>query len=206
MRGPSWTPITPLTGSLLHADPQAQLVVADVNRTKVSAMVAAYGASAAEASAIVSADVDVFAPCALGASIDRQATRRLRAGVICGAANNQLASEADGELLARAGALYAPDFLVNAGGIVSVAGEYLGWSESEVLRRVDAIPDRLCDLLKSADADGVPPATMAWRAARSIIAAGVSNSRRSFTATAFTDLWFTRAAGPDAAACHGRDR
>ncbi len=114
---------------------------------KVAAIAAAFGASAAEAGAIVSADVDVFVPCALGASIDRQAVRRLRAGVICGAANNQLASEADGERLARAGILYAPDFLVNAGGIVSVAGEYLGWSESEVLRCVDAIPGRLRDLL-----------------------------------------------------------
>ncbi|HVR90328.1 MAG TPA: Glu/Leu/Phe/Val dehydrogenase dimerization domain-containing protein [Novosphingobium sp.] len=150
----------------------ARLMVTDVDRAKVSAMVAAYGATAAEPGAIASADVDVFAPCALGASIDRQTVRRMRAGVICGAANNQLASEADGERLAKAGILYAPDFLVNAGGIVSVAGEHLGWSESEVVRRVDAIPDRLRDLLQSAEATGARPAFMAGQAARSIIAAG----------------------------------
>lgn len=156
---------------LLHfAD--ARLVVADVDRAKVSAMVATYGAAAVDPGVIVYASVDVFAPCALGASIDRQAVRRMRARVICGAANNQLASEADGERLAKAGILYAPDFLVNAGGIISVAGEYLGWSEDEVLRRVDAIPERLRDLLMSADSAGVPPASMAGRAARSIIAAG----------------------------------
>lgn len=155
----------------------ARLVVADVDRTKVSAMVGAYGAVAIDPDAIVESEVDVFAPCALGASIDWQAIRRMGAAVVCGAANNQLASEADGERLARAGVLYAPDFLVNAGGIISVAGEFFGWSESEVARRVDAIPDRLRDLVRAAEAARVRPERLAGMVALSIIAAGDQVSR-----------------------------
>lgn len=150
----------------------ARLVVSDVDQTKVSAMVAAYGAIAVAPGSIASAEVDVFAPCALGAVIDRQTTWRMRAKVVCGAANNQLASEADGLWLAKSGILYAPDFLVNAGGIVSVAGEYLGWDQSEVVRRVDAIPGRLDNLLQSAEAAGLHPERVARTAARSIIACG----------------------------------
>lgn len=155
----------------------ARLVVADVDRTKVSAMVAAYGAVAADPDEIAGAEVDVFAPCALGASLNRQSIRRLRARVVCGAANNQLECAADGDWLASAGVLYAPDFLVNAGGIISVAGEYFGWSKSEVARRVDGIPGRLRDLVQSAHAAKVPPERAAGTLARSIIAAGNLNVR-----------------------------
>ena len=114
----------------------------------------------------------MFAPCALGGVIDRHTAEKIRARVICGAANNQLAHEVDGARLARAGILFAPDFLVNAGGIVSVAGEYFGWTQSEVARRVDAIPYRLGELFRSAEIAGLEPGCVARTTARSIIASG----------------------------------
>ena len=151
----------------------ARMVVADVDRAKVSAMVGAYGATEVAPNGIAAADVDVLAPCALGATLDGYVVSRMRARVVCGAANNQLATEAAGGRLARAGILYAPDFLVNAGGIISVAGEYLGWSATEVERRVDAIPGRLGGLLNAGEMTGERPELLARRQARSIIAAGV---------------------------------
>ena len=156
---------------LLHGA-GAALVVADVDHSKVAGIVAAYGAAATSPGAIVSAHVDVFAPCALGAAIDRLTAGQIRARVICGAANNQLANEVDGARLASAGILFAPDFLVNAGGIVSVAGEYFGWTQSEVAQRVDAIPQRLDELLRSAEIARLEPACVARTTARSIIASG----------------------------------
>lgn len=150
----------------------ACLAVADVDRAKVSAMVAAYGATAVAPNAIAAADVDVYAPCALGATLDEYIISQMRAQVVCGAANNQLATDATGERLARAGILFAPDFLVNAGGIISVAGEYLGWDETEVERRVDAIPGRLGELFCASERTGERPESIARRQARSIIAVG----------------------------------
>lgn len=154
----------------------ACLTVADVDRAKVSAMVAAYSATAVAPNAIASADVDVFAPCALGATLDQQSISHMRAKVVCGAANNQLATDATGERLASTGILFAPDFLVNAGGIVSVAGEYFGWEEAEVMWRVDAIPARLGDLLCASERTGERPESIARRQARSIIASGAKST------------------------------
>ncbi len=96
----------------------------------------------------------------------------LRAALVCGAANNQLATPADGERLARRGILYAPDYVVNAGGIINVAGEYLGWAPEDVALRVEATGKRLAAVLDHAEAQGVPPHVAADSLARAAIAAG----------------------------------
>ncbi len=109
---------------LLHQE-GAKLVLAEP-RSEVAARAAdRFGAMVMSSRALLSAKVDVLAPCALGAVLDAPTVAGLRASVVCGAANNQLADEEVARTLAAQGVLYAPDFLVNAGGIVNVAGEYL---------------------------------------------------------------------------------
>lgn len=148
----------------------ATLVVADMDQSRVEAAIRSFGAHAVSTEAILSADVDILAPCALGAVIDHRVISRVRARLVCGAANNQLATAADGTRLAERGIIYAPDFLVNAGGIISVAGEYLGWTEPAVRRRVDAIASSTVDLLQRAKSIGAPPERVAESIARSLMA------------------------------------
>lgn len=154
---------------LLH-EAGAQLVVAE-RRSDIAARVAdRYGATVMSSAALLEARVDVFAPCALGAVLDEGSIQRLRAKVVCGAANNQLATPNDGLNLAARGVLYAPDYLVNAGGIINVAAEYLGWSNEEVRDRVNRIGARLTQVLDLGERNGMPPAAAADALARSIIA------------------------------------
>lgn len=121
----------------------ARLIVADVCQETAQAVAADCGASVVPPGDILGAECEIFAPCALGAVINAQTVDNLKAGVVCGAANNVLATHADGDVLAERGVLYAPDYVVNSGGIVNVAGEYLGWSQDEVERRVKDTGRRL---------------------------------------------------------------
>jgi leucine dehydrogenase len=120
--------------------------------------------------ALLRAKIDVLAPCALGAVLDEDVVRDLKARVVCGAANNQLATPADGAALAERAILYAPDYVVNAGGIINVAAEYLGWQAEEVGLRVDRIGTRLSEVLDHADRYGLAPHEAADAMARSILA------------------------------------
>jgi leucine dehydrogenase len=154
---------------LLH-EAGAKLVVADPQRTVAVRAAAQFGAALTAPEEIFDANADVFAPCALGAILDAATVKRLRAKVVCGAANNQLASPVQGIQLADRGVLYAPDYLVNAGGIINVAAEYLGWSEVEAFDRVQRIGSRLTDVLDHAQASGQTPNAAADQLAREIIA------------------------------------
>ncbi|WP_294274859.1 Glu/Leu/Phe/Val dehydrogenase dimerization domain-containing protein [uncultured Sphingomonas sp.] len=139
---------------LLH-EQGARLIVAEP-RSEVAARAAdRFGAMVMSSRALLSARVDVLAPCALGGVLDAETVAQLRARVVCGAANNQLASEDMAERLAERDIFYAPDFLVNAGGIINVAGEYLGWRGAEVRRRVLAVGRTMTDALTLADRDGI---------------------------------------------------
>ena len=127
----------------------AQLFVADVSPAAVQRVCEAYAARAVAAEDILALDVDVLAPCALGGVLDAQSIPRLRARVIAGAANNQLAHEQDGVALQAAGILYAPDYVINAGGIISVAHEYRGdSSEAQVIAEIQRIPARLTEIFE----------------------------------------------------------
>lgn len=147
----------------------ARLIVCEPRADVATRAKALFGAEIAGCSTIYDARADVFAPCALGASLDYDTVPRLRAKVICGAANNQLADPGVGELLAERDVLYAPDYLVNAGGIINVAGEYLGWSSDEVDSRVSAIAPRLQDLLVRAQQSGERPECVADQMALCVI-------------------------------------
>jgi leucine dehydrogenase len=117
------------------------------------------------------AEVDVLAPCALGAILDHESVPRLRCRVIAGAANNQLAGEEVAELLVKAGILWAPDFLVNAGGLINISVEFDGYDPAEARRRVKQIASTLGQVFAQADAAGVSPLATATRLAERRLAA-----------------------------------
>ncbi len=154
---------------LLHAA-GAKLIVAEQRSELAARAVAAFGATIAGTRTILEARADVLAPCALGAVLDAQGIRELRASVVCGAANNQLAMPEDGVRLADRGVLYCPDYVVNSGGIINVAAEYLGWNVEEVDRRVGAIGQTLGRVLDYGNAAHLHPHEAADALAREILA------------------------------------
>jgi|CXWL01.1.fsa_nt_gi leucine dehydrogenase len=156
----------------------AKLIVADVNNAHLD-RAKALGALIAPVDAIHAAPADVFAPCALGAGLNETTISELGAPIICGAANNQLAGEADGARLVDRGVTYAPDYIVNAGGIISVSAEYLGESVEAVEARVRAIPARLLRVLEGAKRDAIPPHQLADQIVRARIAAARENQGKA---------------------------
>ncbi|MFI7076574.1 Glu/Leu/Phe/Val dehydrogenase [Micromonospora sp. NPDC049903] len=116
-------------------------------------------------SALAAADIDVYAPCALGGALDDDTVGALRAKVVAGAANNQLAHSGVEKLLADRGILYAPDYVVNAGGVIQVADEIEGFDFDRAKLRATRIFDTTREILRLADTDGVPPAVAADRLA-----------------------------------------
>lgn len=148
----------------------AKLVVADVDAAKVQRAQEQLGAQAVGINEILSADVDVLAPCALGASLNIQSIPTLKAKLIAGAANNQLATAADGDALQARGITYLPDYLVNAGGIISVAREYRGeGEENAVMAEVALIANRVAELLERVKSEGSTPGRVADAWARSLL-------------------------------------
>lgn len=139
---------------LLHRG-GANLIVADLRPDVAAAIGERYGATVVGTHEIVASAADIFAPCALGGVLDARAVSRLRARIVCGAANNVLATPEDGDLLAARGVLYAPDYVANCGGIINVAAEYLGWSSAEAEARVRATGNRLAAVFRYMDATGM---------------------------------------------------
>ena len=119
----------------------------------------------ADEAALISADIDVYAPCALGGALSDDTVPVLRATVVAGAANNQLAHPGVEKLLADRGILYAPDYVVNAGGVIQVADEIEGFNFDRAKLRATRIYDTTRQILRLADADSVPPAVAADRLA-----------------------------------------
>jgi leucine dehydrogenase len=133
------------------ADEGARLKVADVHAAAVRRVCDELGASAVAVEDVLAEDVDVLAPCALGAVINEQSIPRLHARIVAGAANNQLAQGQDGQSLLAAGILYAPDYVINAGGIISVSREYRGGAtDAQVLEDIGQIPLRLTEIFERA--------------------------------------------------------
>lgn len=163
----------------LLADAGAELVIADVSRENLARAHDAFDATEVAPRDVLFADVDVLAPCALGNVINSETIPGIRASVIAGAANNQLAVEADGDRLMERNILYAPDYVINAGGIISVAREYFEkGSEDEVRDDVGRIPERLNRIFAESRANGEATNRIADELARRIVAAGRSEPRR----------------------------
>jgi leucine dehydrogenase len=148
----------------LHAA-GARLFIADARPERVELARHELGASAVELDAIYGLAVDVFAPCALGGVLDDRTIPRLRCRVVAGAANNQLAEDRHGSMLADRGILYAPDFVVNAGGLINVYDELHGYSKNRALYLVDSIYDATLRILDTAEAEKILPNEAAERVA-----------------------------------------
>ncbi|AVT33349.1 MULTISPECIES: Glu/Leu/Phe/Val dehydrogenase [unclassified Plantactinospora] len=154
-----------LTGHLI--DDGASVVATDVNPRALDWVRQAYPQVdvVADNQALITSDIDVYAPCALGGALDDDTVPALRASVVVGAANNQLAHPGIEKLLADRGVLYAPDYVVNAGGVIQVADEIEGFNFERAKLRATRIYDTTREILRLADAEGVPPAVAADRLA-----------------------------------------
>ena len=135
----------------------AKLTVADVNTAAVGELADRYGADVVDSEDIHAVDADVFSPNALGGVLDDRTIPQLHCRIVAGAANNQLASPEHGRALADAGILYAPDYLLNAGGLIQVADELHpgGYREARATARVEQIGDRLRSVVELASAEGL---------------------------------------------------
>lgn len=156
---------------LLHGA-GAKLLVSDVDARGPALAAQRFGAEIVKPEKMQNMSMDVFAPCALGGIVTEQSIADLRAAIVCGAANNQLATELQGQQLADRGVLYAPDYLVNAGGIINVAAEYLSETTDSVESRVARIPARLMQLVHRSEAENIPTNVLADSMARDIVATG----------------------------------
>ena len=151
---------------LLH-EAGCNLIVADIHPARVEQMRQRFGARPAGLDEILTVAADVFAPCALGAILDHASIPGLNVSIVAGAANNQLATAEDGERLHAREILYLPDFLVNAGGIISVAREFLGNAEKEAVRaEVQRIGRRVAELMERSEGDSLSTARLAEQWAR----------------------------------------
>jgi leucine dehydrogenase len=151
----------------------ARLRVADVRSTAVERVCDEFRAATVPAEDVLSEDVDVFAPCALGAVLSAQTVPLLRARIVAGAANNQLAEDKDGQALQHAGVLYAPDYVINAGGIISVAREFQGgMTEAQVTAEIYGIPARLTEIFERARRENRSTNAVADQMAQDRISAG----------------------------------
>ena len=138
----------------------ATLLVADLDRRKRAVALRLGARWITPAEALVS-EVDVLVPCALGGIFDHESVPRLRCRVVAGAANNQLADDQVAELMQRHGVLWAPDFVVNAGGVINIAEEIGGYDPASARRRVNSIADTLREIYAHAHADRTTPLTAA---------------------------------------------
>lgn len=160
--------------ALLH-EAGARLIVSDFNDERVARAVAVFGATTVPPESIYGAKADIFAPCAMGAILNNETLPRLQVEIVGGAANNQLALDQHGEHLKARGILYAPDFVINAGGMIRVASERGGFDEALVDRNVRGIGDSLLAIFERSEGEGIQTNTAAMLLAQERLAAAGSN-------------------------------
>jgi leucine dehydrogenase len=140
---------------LVHKE-GAQITVSDINTESLDYAVKNYGATVVDGSDIYSVGADIFAPCALGAILNTENINSLNCSIIAGAANNQLAEEEEhGMLVKQKGLLYAPDFLINAGGLINVYSEHIGYNRENAMRDTEKIFDTTLNIYKLAEAQNI---------------------------------------------------
>lgn len=145
----------------LH-DAGARLTVTDIRDDTVKQVVSEFGAAAVEPDRIHADDVDVFAPCAMGAGLNDQSIPEIKARIICGLANNQLAEDRHGEMLAKAGIAYVPDYVVNAGGMMGASTVIFSEPSREAsVRRIEGLHDTITTILERAQSEGRPSSEIA---------------------------------------------
>ncbi|MEK3875448.1 Glu/Leu/Phe/Val family dehydrogenase [Paenibacillus sp. FSL M7-0420] len=157
----------------------ARLLVADIHREAVNRAVEAYGATAVDPGEIIGADCDIYAPCALGATINDESLPQLRAKVIAGAANNQLKEPRHGDALHQMGIVYAPDYVINAGGVINIADELNGYHKERAYKQIARIYDSITRVLEISRLKGIPAYAAADQLAEERISL-LRNSRSTF--------------------------
>ncbi len=141
----------------------AETIITDANPDAMAFAAETYGSEPVGLDEIYDVECDVFSPCALGATLNADTIPRLRCSAIAGSANNQLATDTDIERIVARGILYAPDFVVNAGGVINIAVETDGYSIERAEAMVDRIYDNLSEVFDTAERDGVNPDVAATR-------------------------------------------
>jgi leucine dehydrogenase len=147
----------------------AKLTLADVDAQRAADLAHELGAQNVAADAIMALEADVFSPCALGAVLTEASVAALKVRAVAGGANNQLATGAEGRMLADRGILYAPDYVINAGGIINVLRQIENADDAEINRRVDGIAGRLEAIWIESDSTGKTPAEVADNMAQKLI-------------------------------------
>jgi len=141
--------------SYLHQE-GARLIVTDVNEEAVRRVVNEFGAEAVSPDEIYGVSCDIFAPCALGAIINDKTIPQLKCAVVAGAANNQLAEARHGKVLMDKGIIYAPDYVINAGGLMNVYEELAGYNKERAFRRVESLFGTISSILETARKSKIP--------------------------------------------------
>ncbi len=160
----------------------AKLYVTDINQEAVQRAVDEFGATAVPIDEIYKQDVDIFAPCALGAIINDETIPQFKCKVIAGSANNQLKENRHGDQIHEMGIVYAPDYVINSGGVINVADELIGYNKERALNRVGGIYDTILEIFAISKRDGIPSYVAADRLAEERIAR-VAKSRSQFLQT-----------------------
>ena len=147
-------------------DEGATVIINDINEDRLREVSEIYGAEIIMGDAIYDAEMDIYAPCALGATVNDETLSRLKCSIIAGAANNQLEDEkAHGEAIKHRGIVYAPDFLINAGGLINVYSELHGYDRDQALERTRRIYDTTLEILVKAEQEDITTHEAALRIA-----------------------------------------
>lgn len=157
----------------------ASLIVTDIHKDAVMRAVEEFGAKAVDPTEIYQVECDIFSPCALGAIINDETIPQLKAKVIAGSANNQLKENKHGDLLYELGIVYAPDYVINAGGVINVADELYGYNRDRAMKKIELIYNNLEKVFGISKRDKIPTYVAADRMAEERIER-LKNSRSSF--------------------------
>jgi leucine dehydrogenase len=148
----------------------AKLLVADIDEQKAKRMVDEFDAVSIRCDDILKTQADILAPCAFGGILNDETIPNLKVEMVIGSANNQLLESRHGELLQSLRILYAPDYVVNAGGVINGCREVLGWSSADAEQKVDEIYNTMREILTAASEQNIPPYQIANRIAESRLA------------------------------------
>ena len=148
----------------------AHVIINDINESRIKELSNKYDTNVVLGNDIYNLDLDIYAPCALGATINDNTIHQLKTKVIAGAANNQLADEVKhGKMLKEKGIAYAPDFLINAGGIINVYGELKGYSKEQSIKKTENIYNTTLEIFKNSDKENITTHQAAFNLAQNRI-------------------------------------
>ena len=148
----------------------AKVFITDINQERLEEVRDKYNVNIYNGNNLYGEQMDIYAPCALGATLNAENIKVMKAKVVAGSANNQLANEKqDGEILREKGIIYAPDFLINAGGLINVYGEIKNYDRSETMKKTENIYNTTLEILKKAEAENITSFQAAFNIARTRI-------------------------------------